>query len=124
MICTFGDITDVTWWRELALPTRVVIEPDGRLKADPPDAIAEDGGIAAYAEHDASRSLDGVRAPTLVVTGERDWLAPAAVMQQIARHLPRSEILVVPGAHHLVFAEYPDLVNLRLERFFEDVGWC
>ena len=21
MVCTFGDMTDVTWWRELALPT-------------------------------------------------------------------------------------------------------
>ena len=27
MICTFGDITDVTWWRELGLPVRVVIQP-------------------------------------------------------------------------------------------------
>ncbi len=31
MICTFGDTTDVTWWRELALPTRVVIGRDGRF---------------------------------------------------------------------------------------------
>ena len=31
MICTFGDVTDVTWWRELALPTRVVIRRDGTL---------------------------------------------------------------------------------------------
>ena len=32
MICTFGDITDVTWWRELNLPVRAVIQPDGRLR--------------------------------------------------------------------------------------------
>ena len=32
MICTFGDITDVTWWRELNLPVRAVIQPDGTLK--------------------------------------------------------------------------------------------
>ena len=32
MICTFGDITDVTWWRELALPVRAVIKPDGTLR--------------------------------------------------------------------------------------------
>ncbi len=25
MICTFGDLTDVTWWRELRLPLRVVV---------------------------------------------------------------------------------------------------
>ncbi len=33
MICTFGDITDVTWWRELALPVRAVVQPDGTLRA-------------------------------------------------------------------------------------------
>jgi valyl-tRNA synthetase len=32
MICTFGDITDVTWWRELALPVRSVIQPNGALR--------------------------------------------------------------------------------------------
>jgi valyl-tRNA synthetase len=31
MICTFGDTTDVTWWRELGLPVRAVIQPDGTL---------------------------------------------------------------------------------------------
>jgi len=31
MICTFGDVTDVTWWRELALPVRAIIQPNGTL---------------------------------------------------------------------------------------------
>ena len=31
MICTFGDITDVTWWRELKLPVRAVIQANGTL---------------------------------------------------------------------------------------------
>ena len=31
MICTFGDTTDVTWWRELSLPTRTLIGRDGRF---------------------------------------------------------------------------------------------
>jgi len=31
MICTFGDLTDVTWWRELQLPTRPIIGWDGRV---------------------------------------------------------------------------------------------
>jgi valyl-tRNA synthetase len=31
MICTFGDITDVTWWRELKLQVRAVIQPNGTL---------------------------------------------------------------------------------------------
>ena len=32
MICTFGDIADVTWWRELSLPVRAIIQPDGTLR--------------------------------------------------------------------------------------------
>ena len=32
MICTFGDIADVTWWRELNLPVRAVIQADGTLR--------------------------------------------------------------------------------------------
>jgi valyl-tRNA synthetase len=31
MICTFGDLTDVTWWRELQLPLRVIVEKDGTI---------------------------------------------------------------------------------------------
>ncbi len=31
MICTFGDTTDVTWWRELRLPTRALLGRDGRF---------------------------------------------------------------------------------------------
>ena len=32
MICTFGDVTDVVWWRELNLPVRAVIQADGTLR--------------------------------------------------------------------------------------------
>jgi valyl-tRNA synthetase len=32
MICTFGDTTDVTWWRELSLPLRAIVQRDGRLR--------------------------------------------------------------------------------------------
>jgi valyl-tRNA synthetase len=45
MICTFGDVTDVTWWRELQLPTRAIIGTDGRLLPDAPDGV----DTAAYA---------------------------------------------------------------------------
>jgi len=50
MVCTFGDTTDVTWWRDLALPTRPVLGPDGRLLTDQPDWITDQAGQAAYAD--------------------------------------------------------------------------
>jgi valyl-tRNA synthetase len=40
MICTFGDLTDVTWWRELHLATRAVIDWHGRLLPEPPAGVA------------------------------------------------------------------------------------
>ncbi len=50
MICTFGDVTDVVWWRELDLPNRTIIGADGRIIADAPDAIVSDAAIEAFAE--------------------------------------------------------------------------
>ena len=41
MICTFGDVTDVTWWRDLQLETRVVIGRDGRFLTEPPATVDE-----------------------------------------------------------------------------------
>ncbi len=49
MICTFGDITDVTWWRELDLPTRAVIGRDGRFQEEAPEWIPSDTA-SVYAE--------------------------------------------------------------------------
>lgn len=50
MICTFGDVTDIVWWRELQLPNRTILGQDGRIIADAPEAIATDAAKAAYAE--------------------------------------------------------------------------
>jgi valyl-tRNA synthetase len=50
MICTFGDLTDVVWWRELDLPNRAIMGFDGRIIAEAPEVIESEAGIAAYAE--------------------------------------------------------------------------
>jgi valyl-tRNA synthetase len=41
MICTFGDVTDVVWWRELALPVRSMVGRDGRVVHTPPDGVPD-----------------------------------------------------------------------------------
>ncbi|RFA22120.1 valine--tRNA ligase [Subtercola boreus] len=50
MICTFGDLTDVIWWRDLALPNRAIIGFDGRIISEAPDVITSDAGRDAYAQ--------------------------------------------------------------------------
>ena len=49
MVCTFGDLTDVVWWREFNLPTRAIIGRDGRVLTEPPGAITTAQGRAHYA---------------------------------------------------------------------------
>jgi len=48
MVCTFGDTTDVVWWRELRLATRPVIGWDGRFVADPPPGLDDAQARALY----------------------------------------------------------------------------
>ena len=50
MICTFGDMTDVTWWRELQLPTRALIGRDGRFSGETPEWITSEQGRSHYGQ--------------------------------------------------------------------------
>ncbi|HUA73966.1 MAG TPA: valine--tRNA ligase [Solirubrobacteraceae bacterium] len=49
MVCTFGDLTDVVWWRELSLPVRSVLGADGRLAEVP-------WGAAGWESEDVERA--------------------------------------------------------------------
>ncbi len=48
MVCTFGDTTDVTWWRELELDTRALIDRQGRFSRELPAWISSPEGISTY----------------------------------------------------------------------------
>ncbi|MGD9960516.1 valine--tRNA ligase [Nocardioides sp.] len=48
MCCTFGDLTDVTWWRELQLPVRTVMGRDGRFSRETPAWLSGEVAAAAY----------------------------------------------------------------------------
>jgi valyl-tRNA synthetase len=69
MICTFGDVTDVTWWRELGLPVRAVIQSDGRFRpvtwGSP--GWESDDAAAAQAAYDQLAGLPATKARAKVV---------------------------------------------------------
>jgi valyl-tRNA synthetase len=48
MCCTFGDLTDVQWWRELDLPVRTLIGRDGRMSRETPEWLSGETAAAAY----------------------------------------------------------------------------
>ena len=60
MICTFADLTDVIWWRELQLDTRAVVGKDGRFRRETPDWVTSDAGRTAY-ERIAGKASGGAQ---------------------------------------------------------------
>ena len=50
MCCTFGDLTDVQWWRELQLPTRSIINRDGRITRETPAWLTTERAVALFEE--------------------------------------------------------------------------
>jgi valyl-tRNA synthetase len=66
MTCTFGDQTDVTWWREHALPLRQVLGRDGRMLAirfgEAPFTSRDPARANACYAQLAGKSVDAARA--------------------------------------------------------------
>ena len=69
MACTFGDTTDVIWWRELGLPVRPILGKNGRMMAEAPSWLTGIGPIAAY-ERIAGRNVKQARRETVAILVE------------------------------------------------------
>ena len=50
MICTFGDVTDVVWWREFNLPTRGLIGWDGKIQNETPEWIKTEKAVEIFSK--------------------------------------------------------------------------
>lgn len=74
-------------------------------------------------EHDAWDLLPQIDVPTLIVVGSRDLLTPRAAAERMARRIRGAEVMIVPGATHYAMLEYPEMLNLRLEKFFRERGY-
>lgn len=79
--------------------------------------------LKAIGTHDASDVLPTIDVPVLVITGDKDTFTPRALAQQMARNIRTAEMLVVRGGTHYTCVEFPELVNLRIERFFREHGF-
>ena len=83
------------------------------IESTPIDVVAE--FYPAFTEHEKGDTLgvlDG--RPALVLAGDKDLLTPSAHSAEIAEKLPNAELVIVPGAGHLVILERPELVNAAL----------
>jgi pimeloyl-ACP methyl ester carboxylesterase len=71
--------------------------------------------------HSAFDHLPDVDVPTLIVAGTRDTFTPYRLSEEMHRIIPDAELLTVPGATHVAPIEQPELIALRLEKFFARV---
>ncbi|BBX06310.1 alpha/beta fold hydrolase [Mycolicibacterium aichiense] len=76
--------------------------------------------LHALEVHDESAALPVLaRIPTLIACGDHDVLTPMVHSEEMAAVLPNSELLIVPGAGHLVQLEQPELINDALVALVE-----
>ena len=148
MICTFGDVTDVIWWRELGLPVRAVIQANGAFKPvawGAPGWEAADPAAAQQA-YDQLAGLSAAKARVKVVEmlqGSGDLLGepkpithavkfyekgdrPLEIVtsrQWFIRTMDAREALLARGRE---MAWHPPYMQLRLENWINGLAgdWC
>jgi valyl-tRNA synthetase len=145
MCCTFGDVTDMQWWRAHNLPLRIVVDRDGRLKGDLPigteawpsrDPDAARGAVEALKGLNAEKAREAIvkilkekgliykQEPTnqVIPVAERSG-APLEILvtaQWFIKTLDfKNEILA--KAREIVW--YPDYMRQRLESWVDGLKW-
>lgn len=88
-----------------------------RRLASPVSAQSHAWQLSAAVRHAAWDRLSGIRAPTLVITGDADRVVPPENSHRIARRIPGAKLVVLPGAPHRLFAENADPFNREVVSF-------
>ncbi len=68
-------------------------------------------------DHDVINHLETINTPTLVIGGDKDKIIPNYLQQILTRHLPNSQLYIVKDGSHVPQADFPDLVNHRINQF-------
>ncbi|MDD9369188.1 MAG: valine--tRNA ligase [Acidimicrobiales bacterium] len=138
MICTFGDTTDVTWWRELSLDVRAIVQRDGRLRpltwgepgwesADAPAAQAAYDELAGKTVKQAqARIVELLTEAELIEGGPRPITHPVKFWENGTRPLeivtsnqwmiryPDKDAMLARGKE---LAWWPDFMRVRFENW-------
>lgn len=70
--------------------------------------------------HDLVDKISAITQPTLIVAGEKDTFTPAWLSLKMQQKIAGSELLFIPGGSHTAPIEFPELLNLRVEKFFRE----
>ena len=126
-ICTFGDVTDVVWWRDLGLPARVIVRRDGTLASgrfgEPGwESLDPDAANAAMAQLEG-RAAKQARKQIVELLGEGGWLVgePEPV-QHVVKFYEKGERPLEVISSRQWFVKTLELKSALLERGGE-IDW-
>ncbi|MHB8268901.1 alpha/beta fold hydrolase [Bradyrhizobium sp.] len=90
--------------------------------AAPTPLHAADLQFQAFAEFDCSKALSNIRAPTLVMTGDRDQLVSPKNSEIVAGLIPGANLIVIPDCGHRLMWEATDECVAIVEEFLSNVS--
>lgn len=71
----------------------------------------------SFTTFDLRPELGRIQAPTLVVTGEDDFITGPVCARELAALVPDAELVILPAAGHFVFVEAADRFGEEVTRF-------
>ena len=85
----------------------------------PPEAFKAQ--LAAFMGYENLPRLPEIGAPTLVLAGDEDIIAPPRHGRMVADAIPGARFEVMPGEAHQPFQESPDAFNARVDAFWTEI---
>jgi 3-oxoadipate enol-lactonase len=90
--------------------------------SNPPDQVGYLRQLAFCRDHDAISRLFQIEAPTLVLSGADDLIAPQHLGQQLAKGIPGAVLKVIANAPHLFMLSAPDQFAAIIREFLDRLG--
>jgi pimeloyl-ACP methyl ester carboxylesterase len=107
-------------WSQGAHPdantTRIYLQ---RLREVDPQSLYED--YAACNSWDCTADLGRISVPTLLICGEADRMVPFQYSIVLQRRIETAQLVIVPGAGHMVMLEQPELVARAVQQFLAEL---
>lgn len=72
---------------------------------------------------DGTPVLDKINVPTLIISGSKDGVTPVSHQELLHERIRGSQFLRVPYGSHCTQLDMPDFVNLRIEKFLNEIGY-
>jgi len=77
--------------------------------------------IEEMKNHDIINYLDSIKSPTLIIGGDKDKIIPNKYQFALGQILSNSEIYIIKDGSHVPQADFPKLINERIEVFIDEI---